>query len=366
MKKLNYKAIKEKLKNEYEVELLSKTYKNCRQKLIYMDKDGYMYYSSWENISQGKRCSLADKRNIFAIRNIKNYIKVNNISTELVSEKYEKELVFKCKCGIIFKRSWDKFNQISQVCCKCALKARGLNHRNDIKPMYDLFLNKGYTLNGDIHHSTEKIDCFDKNGYRGMLSYHRLSQGDTFDRFSFKNPYLKYNIEHFMCQNDCTAKLLSIQKRNKFSNSFLHLKCNCGNTYKTIWSTFAYYQVFRCPICSKKQSKYASLTEEYLKSKHINYQKEYSFDDCKSISKLFFDFALFINGAFILVEVDGQYHFKDYYGDLQSQLERDEIKNRYCKEHNIPLIRIPYWEYKKDNYKHILNKEIYKYIIENT
>ena len=93
--------------------------------------------------------------------------------------------------------------------------------------------------------------------------------------------------------------------------------------------------------------------------------EEYSFDDCKSISKLFFDFALFIQGKMILIEVDGQYHFKDYYGNLDEQLKRDEIKNRYCNKHNIPLIRIPYWEYKKDNYKNILDKEINKYIIES-
>jgi hypothetical protein len=31
----------------------------------------------------------------------------------------------------------------------------------------------------------------------------------------------------------------------------------------------------------------------------------------------------------------------------QKVVESDTIKNNYCKQHNIPLVRIPYWE--RDN-----------------
>ena len=31
---------------------------------------------------------------------------------------------------------------------------------------------------------------------------------------------------------------------------------------------------------------------------------------------------------------------------LTQQQERDKIKTQWCKEHNIPLIRIPYTHYK--------------------
>lgn len=44
---------------------------------------------------------------------------------------------------------------------------------------------------------------------------------------------------------------------------------------------------------------------------------------------------------------------------------KKKMKNEYCKINNIPLIRIPYWEYKNENYQNILNKEINKYIIES-
>ena len=365
MNKINYNTIKEKLKEEYNLELISKRYVNSNKKLIYRDKYGYIYYSSWNNISQRKIASFADKRNIFAIRNIRRYIELNDIDVDLLSEKYEVNLKFRCKCGIIFERNWSNFKKNKQMCPKCALKIRGSNHRNDIKLMNNLFVENGYILNESIYSATQKVDCYNKDGYRGRLSYNKLAQQDTFDKFSFKNPYLYYNIQHFIETNDCTAKLDYIEKKQQFSKSILHLTCNCGNKYRSMWSTFSNNKVFKCPICSKKQSKYASLTEEYLKKNHIYYKKEYSFEDCRAVSKLFFDFALFIRNKMILVEVDGQYHFKDCYGDLESQQKRDRIKNQYCNNNNIPLIRIPYWEYKKDNYKNILDEEINKYIIES-
>ena len=365
MKKLEYNTIKEKLKDIYNVELLSKAYKNSDQKLIYKDKNGYLYYSSWTNLSSGKMASFADKRNIFVMRNLRRYIKINNLDVELLSEKYEKNLIFRCKCGKTYKRSWDNFKSKGCLCPKCALKIRNENHRNNMNFMNNLFISNGYKINSNAYTATKNVDCYDKDGYRGLLSYHRLQSGASFYKFSFKNPYYEYNVKHFMKLNDCKSKLLYIEKKETFCKSILHLQCDCGNEYTSMWSIFSNSKVFRCQTCSKKQSRYAFLTEEYLKNNYIKYIKEYSFDDCKSISKLFFDFALFINNKLILVEVDGQYHFKDYYGDLDTQLMRDKIKNDYCEKHGIPLIRIPYWEYKKDNYKNILDKEINKYIIES-
>ena len=38
--------------------------------------------------------------------------------------------------------------------------------------------------------------------------------------------------------------------------------------------------------------------------------------------------------------------------DFYIQQEHDKIKNQYCIDNNIPLIRIPYWEY--DSIEYIL------------
>lgn len=65
--------------------------------------------------------------------------------------------------------------------------------------------------------------------------------------------------------------------------------------------------------------------------------------------KLLFDFAIFEDDKLIyIIEYDGSQHFhhancgwnnKD---KLEKTHRNDLLKNRYCFNHNIPLIRIPY------------------------
>ena len=71
--------------------------------------------------------------------------------------------------------------------------------------------------------------------------------------------------------------------------------------------------------------------------------------------KIMFKYANGCNAKFdfyienkYLIEYDGETHFKaNLHGwhnleQLQAQQERDAIKNKWCKDNNIPLIRIPY------------------------
>ena len=63
-----------------------------------------------------------------------------------------------------------------------------------------------------------------------------------------------------------------------------------------------------------------------------------------------FDFALLDdnNNIIRLIEFDGIQHTinNNYFKDDTIQ-KRDNIKNKYAKDNNIPLVRIPY--YKRDN-----------------
>ena len=62
----------------------------------------------------------------------------------------------------------------------------------------------------------------------------------------------------------------------------------------------------------------------------------------------------------ILIEVDGEQHYKDYYNKktlrkgetFKERQKLDNIKNNFCKKENIKLIRIPYYLFnKKGEYK---------------
>lgn len=60
------------------------------------------------------------------------------------------------------------------------------------------------------------------------------------------------------------------------------------------------------------------------------------------------------------IEFDGIQHFKNigYWGDKKGLIEnkkRDEIKNNYCINNNIKLIRVRYDENIEEKLKDILN-----------
>lgn len=86
---------------------------------------------------------------------------------------------------------------------------------------------------------------------------------------------------------------------------------------------------------------------QLLDEANIPYVREkYMFDfDKEGKSKARFDF--FVEDRY-LIEFDGEQHFnannrwwntENYVSEQQG---RDRIKNNWCKENNIPLIRIPY------------------------
>lgn len=113
------------------------------------------------------------------------------------------------------------------------------------------------------------------------------------------------------------------------------------------------------------QSAGEAYVKNVLENMHIDFISQYSFNDCKSVYVLRFDFAITNNKNVIgLIEYDGKQHFEpvDFFGGedgYKNTKKRDEIKNSYCKTHNIPLLRLPYTlsleEIKKQIYEYYLS-----------
>lgn len=98
-----------------------------------------------------------------------------------------------------------------------------------------------------------------------------------------------------------------------------------------------------CPIC--KESKGEREIRKYLESRKIEYKREHRFLGCKHKRPLPFDF--YLPNYNICIEFDGEQHFNKFRFEFdESKLEfrklKDNIKNNYCKENNIILIRISY------------------------
>ena len=92
-------------------------------------------------------------------------------------------------------------------------------------------------------------------------------------------------------------------------------------------------------------SSYEDQVIKILKKFKIKFQREKTFSDLKHG---LFRFDFYLSDYNIIIEVDGEQHFKPIYGRqsfLKGQ-EHDRRKNSYCLANNIPLYRIPYWDIK--------------------
>ncbi len=100
-----------------------------------------------------------------------------------------------------------------------------------------------------------------------------------------------------------------------------------------------------CPIC--KSSKGELKIRNFLLRNEIKFIQQKTFPDCKRAHFLPFDFYLPEHN--LCIEYDGIQHFEaiEYFGgenQFKDQLIKDNIKNNYCKENDINLLRIRYDE----------------------
>lgn len=109
-----------------------------------------------------------------------------------------------------------------------------------------------------------------------------------------------------------------------------------------------------CPNC--KISKGEDKIMNILKEKSVDFISQHTFDDCRLKNKLPFDF--YLPEMNVCIEYDGIQHFEiiDHFGGLErynKQKMKDKIKDDFCYENDIKLLRISYIDF--DNIEDILN-----------
>ena len=117
-----------------------------------------------------------------------------------------------------------------------------------------------------------------------------------------------------------------------------------------------------CPKCNTYKGE--EKIKLYLKENNVSFTQQKTFKDCKYKALLKFDFYLPDHRA--LIEFDGEQHFKpvQFAGislkkaedNFKEQLIKDAIKDKYCEDNNIELIRIQYTEF--DRIEEILKKTL--------
>lgn len=152
----------------------------------------------------------------------------------------------------------------------------------------------------------------------------------------------------------------------EYKNAYTYIKMKhsvCENEYEV--SPDAFLRGNRCPKCKipRSEKKITTLLNEH----GVEYIPQFRFDDCKNKKPLPFDFVVLDQDREIsyAIEYDGEGHFRPLLGlgnheemnvSFKNTQTNDKIKNKYCKDNDIPLYRIPYW--KKGEIENILYKLI--------
>lgn len=132
--------------------------------------------------------------------------------------------------------------------------------------------------------------------------------------------------------------------------------CDCGNIHICSVTDLTTKHTMSCGCINR--SKGELYIEEILQNFNITFEKQKRFKLCKNKKPLPFDFYIPKYNA--CIEYDGEQHYKpiDFWGGKKRFLERqlnDKIKNDFCCENNITLIRIPYTKTKQEIFEIINN-----------
>lgn len=356
--KWNYELVKEFTENKG-YKLLSTEYKKQNEKLTFMCKEEHIFDMNFQGFKKLKECPICSGKWLnYDV--VKKYIEDKNY--KLLSEEYinnRTKLKLQCPKGHIFDMCFSNF-KTGQRCPICA-KENNLKRIQSQRLKYE-DVKKYIESQGDELLSTEyisareklKIKCKEghiydtrwdnyKTGYRCPTCGIQKSS----DKQKHSYEYVKNFIEMY------GDELLSDQYIH--SHAKLKIKCKKGHIYDTAFTN--YQSGSRCPICkiSHGENNIKNILDKY----EIDYIQQYKFKDCKFKRQLPFDF--YLPDYNILIEYDGEQHFivKEHFGGYEGFIDikiRDTIKDIYCKDNNIKLIRIPY--YNKNNLENILIKEL--------
>lgn len=127
----------------------------------------------------------------------------------------------------------------------------------------------------------------------------------------------------------------------------------CGHGYCN--KHYIRYRKYGDPLYISHNSKMHSSGEtkiiQLLEDNDIQFVHDKSvFKDCVLFTGGVARFDFYVEGMYV-IEYDSEMHYKytssGWYTETEYHItqKRDQEKNEYCWKNNIPIIRIPYWEY---------------------
>lgn len=282
--------------------------------------------------------------------------KIEKEGCQLISTEYKSakdKIVIKFPCGHLQETTYDRFRKIidKSLCKKCK-KIGGKTIKLTFEEVKKEIEKEGYSLLSNEYknaHTLLKVEC--PEGHIYEVQWANWQQG-------YRCPYCggtkKKEYEEVKSFIEEQGYILL---SDTYINSDTYLEVSCGKHEPYLVRFSNFQRGKRCPHCI--QSRGEKRVKEVLDNNNIKYIRQYKYEDCRDIKELPFDF--YLPQYDICIEYDGRQHYdKTSFNmsekDFETIVLHDNIKTNYCKDNNINLIRIPYWEF--DNIESILITQI--------
>ena len=362
--RLKYDDVKKYIES-YGYSLISEDYINNQKYLEILCPENHLFKMGYGDFQRGRRCrkcsdiknSKKRRKNFSEIKECFREENYTLISDEKDYKNAQSKLDVICANDHKIKMSWNSFQRGTR-CRECSKIRIGESLRKDFNDVVNILKENGYEyLEGEYVNNLSKLKLRCSNGHEFFSTYGKIqSTGRGCAKCSralndSKKRLSNENVNEYI--NSLNYKWISGFYKN--NESKLNIVCDKGHEFTSRLGNLKSGN--RCPSCriSKGESKVRDVLEKY----NIEFKQHYKFDDCIFYKKLTFDFYLPSHN--IIIEYDGVFHYQIIKGKggVDSFIDgkiRDTVKNVYCENNNIKLIRIPYWEF--DNIENILMNEI--------
>ena len=226
----------------------------------------------------------------------------------------------------------------------------------------------GYEPIDEYTNNRTRMNCYDKEGYIVRLSLDSLGRCNSYQRFSptcNKENFIR-NLNLWGEQNNFPSKVIGWEPSKTVkghTDLFCECSCDAHNIFRVNFVTWHRGDKIRCNDCTAKISNIELAVKNFLDEKNVAYQHQYRFKNCRDKRPLPFDF--YLPSYNTCIEVDGEQHFimnSKYYKAKRTTFEdrkrKDLIKNKYCEENGIRLIRLKYDVVRNDKFKQILLEQL--------
>jgi len=286
-----------------------------------------------------------------------------NSDCELLSTEYTKatdKMHFRCRCGKEFWTDWHHFTtQEKHVCNSCAEERRRQKKRkHSIEEIKDIL-----SANGCEYISGEYKNTKSRILIRGSCGHIFESTFDTMRSVSFTGKCIdcarKMGRDFFRFSLDDVRKKSSEKGLELLSDTYsnarspLRFRCSCGREFTATWDSVVSKGKTSCDHCSGLVSSGELAVEQWLIENEVPYVPQKTFPDLIGLNGKKYRFDFFLPEENLCIEYDGPQHTrKASFGKKLSEdeqletlldtMSRDGIKDQYCRDNGLELLRISY------------------------